>query len=218
MSSSTERSKRQNIPGGAPPGLSPGVWVVATPIGNLSDMTERGRLALEHAHWIACEDTRRTRALLSALSISASDPLGGSRLRRYDRHTAPTLVRQWIQEIKQSGASIAVVSDAGTPAISDPGALLVQVAHEEGVAVTPVPGPSAVAALLSVSGWPEAESFGFLGFLPRSEAAVRESIERLLQWAQIAGRPWVHIALDFRMPRSLPGSRDLRLQRVNKNS
>ncbi|MBU6374503.1 MAG: rRNA small subunit methyltransferase 1 [Bdellovibrionales bacterium] len=193
MSSTAGASKRQKIPGSSVPGLPVGVWVVATPIGNLADLTDRGRLALERAQWIACEDTRRTRSLLSALGLSAVDSSGITRLRRYDRHTEPKLLQEWIQELKGSGHSIAIVSDAGTPAISDPGALLVQIAHQEGVCVTPVPGPSAVAALLSVTGWPDLEAFGFAGFLPRSESILRESLERMSEWAKASKRSWVSI-------------------------
>ena len=172
MKSPAESTKRQKIPSGAPEGLPAGVWVVATPIGNLSDLSPRARTALERADWIACEDTRRTRSLLAALAIPASGRDGGDRLRRFDRHTPEEVVNSWVRELSASGGSIAVVSDAGTPGISDPGALLVRQAIQGGLQVTPVPGPSAVTAFLAVTGWPDADSFCFQGFLPRSPQEI----------------------------------------------
>ena len=193
MESRPHHLKRQKFPHAPAPGLPPGLWVVATPIGNLSDLTERARVALQQARWIACEDTRRTRALLSALQISASIEGQGDRLRRFDRHASPEVAQEWIRELVHSGASMAVVSDAGTPSISDPGAQLVRAAVEAGVQVTPVPGPSAVVALLSACGWPEADSFCFQGFIPRSQDVVGNSIDRFRKWAESSGRAWVSV-------------------------
>jgi 16S rRNA (cytidine1402-2'-O)-methyltransferase len=193
MEPPSERTKRQKIPSGGLPGLPCGLWIVATPIGNLSDLAPRARLALEHADWIACEDTRRTRSLLSALGIPGSREGGGDRLRRFDRHTSPEVVQDWVREIDAAGQSVAVVSDAGTPGISDPGALLVKHAMEAGIRVTPVPGPSAVSAFLSVTGWPDADCFCFQGFLPRQRKALEETLSTTSEWAQGTGRAWISV-------------------------
>jgi len=136
----------------------PGVlYVVATPIGNLEDVTLRALRVLADVDLIAAEDTRRTRILLERHGIAK--PLTAY----YDaveRARAPAIV-----ERLREGASVALVSDAGTPRIADPGYHLVREALAAGVAVIPIPGPSAVTALVSVAGFP-AERFVFEGFLP----------------------------------------------------
>ena len=139
--------------------LPQGLWVVATPIGNLGELSERARGALAQADAIYCEDTRRTGALLTAVGIS------GKSLRRLDAHSGARAVEDAVARL-ESGESFAYVSDAGTPAISDPGSALVAAARARGVRVTPVAGPSAVAALLSVSGF-EGTAFVFRGFFPQ---------------------------------------------------
>lgn len=133
--------------------------VVATPIGNLSDVTPRCRETLAAAALVLCEDTRRTRALLSALEIPAPP------LWRCDANAEAAQVPAVLARLL-AGELVALVSDAGTPAISDPGALLVAAAHAEGLPVYAVAGPSAVAAALSVAGF-QATPFHFLGFPPR---------------------------------------------------
>ncbi|MEN9722666.1 MAG: rRNA ((1402)-2-O)-methyltransferase [Pseudomonadota bacterium] len=181
-------SKRQKFPqktdASSVSGLPSGLWIVATPIGNLSDISERARNALSHASVVLCEDTRRTRALIHALGLSARESEAGDeatrdRLRRFDRHTDLATIDVWISEILNEQKSFAVVSDAGTPGISDPGALLVQRARARGVCITPVPGPSAVTTLMSVAGWPEAEWFQFHGFLPRGHQEIQEVLLRV---------------------------------------
>ncbi len=149
-----------------------GLWVVATPIGNLDDLTPRAAGALEQATWILCEDTRRTAQLLSALGIA----LGKNRLSRFDAHSDAKQVEKWIR-ILQEGASIALVTDAGTPSISDPGSLLVAAAHREGIRVTPVPGVSAVATFLSVAGL-MGSAFYFGGFFPRKSSEQLEVLQK----------------------------------------
>jgi 16S rRNA (cytidine1402-2'-O)-methyltransferase len=129
--------------------MKQGLWVVATPIGNLSDLSARCREALEQAEVILCEDTRRTLNLLRALDIPSD-----GRLKRFDAHTESESTSFWINQLLK-GRKIALVSDAGTPAVSDPGARLVSEARRQGICVTPFPGPSAVMALLSVSGFQE---------------------------------------------------------------
>src|SRR5690242_15912998 len=110
-----KETKRQDLP--------QGLWIVATPIGNLADMTPRGKLALEEADLILCEDTRKGAVLLSALGV----PLGGRSLERMDAHTPTEKMGKWVGFLEE-GRNIALVSDAGTPGISDPGAKLVGLA------------------------------------------------------------------------------------------
>ena len=144
----------------APPGrgaLPAGLYVVATPIGNLEDVTLRALRVLRDADLIAAEDTRRTRILLQAHGLDT--PLVSYHAHNHARQGS-TLLRRL-----QTGARVALVTDAGTPGISDPGFHLVRACREAGVPVVPVPGPSAVAAVLSVAGVP-ADRFVFEGFLP----------------------------------------------------
>ena len=133
------------------------LYVVATPIGNLEDITLRALRVLREVDLIACEDTRRTRALLSHFGIHApvTSYFEGNKLTKGE-----ALVRTLTE-----GQSVALVTDAGTPGISDPGFLLVRAARDAGIVVVPVPGPSAVITALSVAGIP-ADRFVFDGFLP----------------------------------------------------
>ena len=150
-----------------------GLWVVATPIGNLGDLTQRARWILEDAEVFFCEDTRRVRALFSALEI----PAGGKRLERMDQHSSLHQITKWVQEFLFTKPCV-LISDAGTPGVSDPGALLIQCAIENQIPVMPIPGPSAVTALISVSGFSEPD-FCFRGFFPKTEIQRRESIAQL---------------------------------------
>ncbi|MBI3452791.1 MAG: 16S rRNA (cytidine(1402)-2'-O)-methyltransferase [Rhodospirillales bacterium] len=143
--------------------LPAGIYVVATPLGNLGDITRRAQEILAAADIVACEDTRVTRRLLAALGIPAR------RLMRYDDHAAGRTQPALIEAV-QHGGSVALVSDAGTPLIADPGYKLIRAAREAGLAVTAVPGPSAAMAALSVSGLPS-DRFLFLGFLPQKAKA-----------------------------------------------
>src|SRR5579862_7591998 len=133
--------------------------VVGTPIGNLEDMSPRGVRALREATAIYCEDTRRTRALLSALGVPAP------RLARLDAHTELSVAARAADEI-EAGEVVALVSDAGMPCISDPGFLLVKEVAGRGLPTEVVPGPSSVSAALALSGLP-ASQYRFYGFLPR---------------------------------------------------
>ena len=154
----------------------PGIlYVVATPIGNLEDVTLRALRILREVSVVAAEDTRRTSKLLQHYSIpTATTSLHGHN----ERDKAPRLI-----ERLQAGDSIALVSDAGTPAISDPGARLVALAHEAGIAVQPVPGPSAITALVSAAGL-GGDAFTFVGF-PPSRSNNRKN------WLQgLAGHPF----------------------------
>src|SRR5512134_2464855 len=137
--------------------MSGTLYVVATPIGNLEDITLRALRVLREADLIAAEDTRRTARLLQHYSISTPTT---SLHEHNERQKLPMLLERMAR-----GERIALVSDAGTPAISDPGARLVAAAHDHGLRVEPVPGPSAVTAALSASGF-EGNDFWFLGFPP----------------------------------------------------
>lgn len=148
------------------------LYVVATPIGNLADASPRSIDALKRADLIACEDTRTTRTLLARYGVGARTVALHSHNERRAATSLLTALR--------SGKTVALVSDAGTPALSDPGAWLVAEAHRAGISVTPLPGPSAAAAALSVAGFPAAQFF-FAGFLPAAGAARRRALGLLDQ-------------------------------------
>jgi 16S rRNA (cytidine1402-2'-O)-methyltransferase len=150
--------------------LAPGLYIVATPIGNLEDITMRALRVLRSADRIACEDTRQTRKLLDRYSITT--PTISSH-----EHNEAARSGQLIEELK-NGARIAVVSDAGTPGISDPGMVLVSAAVAEGVPVFAIPGASAVLAALVGAGL-STERFSFVGFLPPKAGARRTALEEL---------------------------------------
>ena len=145
------------------------LFVVATPIGNLGDITARALEVLRDSDVVACEDTRRTRALLTHFGLSK--PLVSLPAFDEDNRAGPLLARL------SRGDKVALVTDAGTPAISDPGAILVRRAAAAGVEIVPIPGASAVAAAVSASGL-AADRFVFLGFLPRSGAGRAETLAR----------------------------------------
>jgi 16S rRNA (cytidine1402-2'-O)-methyltransferase len=146
------------------------LYVVATPIGNLEDMSSRAREVLAAADVVAAEDTRHSGTLLSHFGIKT--PL----ISLHD-HNEAERTAQLIPRL-QAGDSIALISDAGTPLISDPGFDLVRAARAAGITVTPIPGASALVAALSVSGLPT-DRFVFEGFLPAKSAARRERLQAL---------------------------------------
>lgn len=146
------------------------LFVVATPIGNLDDLTFRATKCLKEVALIACEDTRRTSKLLNHLGIKKP-------LISCFEHNELARIDELLGKLAR-GDDIALVSDAGTPTISDPGFALVRAAHERGIRVSPVPGPSALMAALSVSGLPTDE-FLFAGFLPRTGSARRTRLQAL---------------------------------------
>ena len=143
--------------------------VVATPIGNLSDLTPRMREALESADLIAAEDTRVTMKLLNRMEIKK--PMVSCHRHNEDMR-APQLVARMLAE----DLTVALTCDAGTPAVSDPGHLLVRAAWEAGIPVTPVCGPSAVTTALSAAGF-DAREFAFYGFLPREKKTLGEKLD-----------------------------------------
>jgi len=150
--------------------LQPGLYLVATPIGNLADITLRALETLAGADAIACEDTRITRRLTERYAISAE-------LTPYHEHNAAAARPKLLQRIAD-GQAIALVSDAGTPLISDPGFKLVREACTAGLAVTALPGPSSVLAALTVAGLPT-DRFYFAGFLPAKQTARRARLAEL---------------------------------------
>jgi 16S rRNA (cytidine1402-2'-O)-methyltransferase len=147
------------------------LWLVGTPLGNLGDLSERARERLAAVDVVACEDTRRTRALLTHLGIT------GTRLVSFFEGNEERRVPELLEELR-AGHDVALVSDAGMPGLSDPGYGLVSAALREELSVDVVPGPSAVVAALVVSGLP-ADRFVFEGFLPRRTGPRRARLEGL---------------------------------------
>jgi 16S rRNA (cytidine1402-2'-O)-methyltransferase len=148
------------------------LYLVATPIGNLDDITLRAREVLGTVSRVLAEDTRRTRILLDHLKVRT--PLVS--LHAHNEASRIERVLSWLEE----GESLALVSDAGTPLVSDPGARLVRAVTQAGYEVVPVPGPSAVLAALVASGLP-AERFTFLGFLPRKGRERRDLLHQVAE-------------------------------------
>jgi 16S rRNA (cytidine1402-2'-O)-methyltransferase len=148
------------------------LWIVATPIGSLGDLGERARAILEEVDLILAEDTRRARKLLSGFGIPA-----GGRLRSLHEHNEARRVERVLEELA-AGRSAALISDAGTPALSDPGFLLVRAARRQGFEVLSVPGPSAFTAALAASGQPPLPSL-LVGFLPPRPGSRRRRIREL---------------------------------------
>ena len=146
--------------------------IVSTPIGNLGDLSVRAASALEQADIIACEDTRTTRKLLALTGRTTA-----ARLVPYHDHNGATMRPRLLADIAD-GKVVVLVSDAGTPLISDPGYKLVAACHEHGFTVTSIPGPSAPLAALAVSGLPS-DQFMFAGFLPSTAKACRNAIQQV---------------------------------------
>ena len=150
--------------------LEPALYLVATPIGNLGDITLRALETLAAADVVAAEDTRVTRVLLDRFAIAA-------RPYAYHEHNADDVGPKLIEALAQ-GKSVALVSDAGTPLVSDPGYRLVKETVAAGYKVVPIPGPSSTITALSASGLPS-DSFYFAGFLPQKEKARRDRLEEV---------------------------------------
>jgi 16S rRNA (cytidine1402-2'-O)-methyltransferase len=164
--------------------------VCATPIGNLEDVTLRVLRELAEADVVLCEDTRHTRVLLDRHGIRPG------KLVSYHRHNEARRTEEVLEQLR-AGARVALVSDAGLPAVSDPGTRLVAAARHAGLPVTVLPGPSAVATALVASGL-ASDRYQFVGYLPRGEKA-REGL-----WAEL-GR-WPYTAVAFESPKRLPAS------------
>lgn len=137
--------------------MSGTLYLVATPIGNLEDISARALRVLREADLILAEDTRVSGKLLARFEVKT--PMAA-----HQAHTRPDKLHSFIGQLK-AGESLALVTDAGTPGIQDPGGLLVEMAHEADIPVIPIPGPSALTAALSGAGFP-ADTFTFIGFLP----------------------------------------------------
>lgn len=150
--------------------LAPGLYLVATPIGNLEDITLRALRVLKSADLIACEDTRQTQKLLNHYGIS-------TRTTSYHEHNEMTRAPELVVELEQ-GARISLVTDAGSPGISDPGFRLITLAIRHHVPVVPIPGASAFLAALVASGLPT-DSFRFSGFLPAKRGQRRKFLESI---------------------------------------
>ncbi len=146
------------------------LYVVATPIGNLGDISERARDVLKNADLIAAEDTRHSKKLLSHLSISTP-------LQAYHDHNERSSAAKFLRYLEE-GKSIALISDAGTPLLNDPGFQLLKLAHQQHIKVVPVPGPSALVSALSVAGL-SADRFVFDGFLPDKQQARIKRLQSL---------------------------------------
>ncbi|EYC50005.1 16S rRNA methyltransferase [Hylemonella gracilis str. Niagara R] len=157
-----------------PPGT---LYVVATPIGNLADITLRALYVLRLADVLACEDTRHTQSLLRAYGIEKS----GASLMAVHQHNEQEAAQQVIAHLRE-GLRVAYVSDAGTPAVSDPGARLVAAVRAEGLPVMPLPGASSVTAALSAAGAvDESGSFVFAGFLPAKTGERAQAVQSLAE-------------------------------------
>ncbi len=154
---------------------SPALYVVATPLGNLGDLGERARTVLREVPWVAAEDTRHSQPLLAHCGSAA-------RLLAAHEHNEREAAEKIVARL-QVGEAVALVSDAGTPAVSDPGARIVAAVRAAGHRVIPVPGPCAAVAALSASGFDDSR-FLFCGFLPPRTAARRQALEALR--AQVA--------------------------------
>ncbi len=172
------------------------IYLVPTPIGNIEDITVRALRVLGEVELVACEDTRRTGKLLERLQIKKP-------LLSYHEHNESRRARQLVERA-QAGDSIAVVTDAGTPGIADPGYRVVQAAVAAGVPIVALPGPNAAIAALSVAGLPTHE-FTFKGFLPRSRERRRKSINLLRSTV----RTTVFYETPHRIAQALEDIRDL---------
>ena len=155
--------------------LAPGLYLVATPIGNLEDITLRAVRVLKQADLIACEDTRQTQKLLNHYGIDTPTI-------SYHEHNEAARAAELVEKLAH-GSRIAAVSDAGTPGISDPGFRLVSLAIDRGLPVVPIPGASAFVSALVASGLPSA-AFSFRGFLSPKSAARRRELEQIRSSAQ----------------------------------
>lgn len=172
------------------------LFSVATPIGNLNDLTFRALEVLKKADRIACEDTRRTLQLLRHFGIEK--PLVTIFGPKEKRET-PAILR-----LLEEGKSVALVTDAGTPGLSDPGNFLVRSARERGFRIEPVPGASAVAAIVSASGVCE-DGFIFLGFLPRKKSKIKRQLAQALS----AERAVIFYESPFRVVETLEIAREI---------
>ena len=171
--------------------ISPGtLWVCATPIGNLDDVSPRLLQTLREVAQICAEDTRHTGKLLARFEIKTPQT-------SVHQHTSLAKIAVLVERL-QNGESMALVTDAGTPGVSDPGPVLVQAAATAGVVVSPIPGPCALVAALSVSGF-DAQRFSFLGFLPRKPGKIRKTFVAAYE----RGETFIFYESPFRVAKTL---------------
>lgn len=166
------------------------LWVCATPLGHLDDASPRLLQTLREVALICAEDTRHTQKLLSRFEISTS-------YTSLNEHASPAKIEAMVEKLL-AGDDLALVTDAGTPGVSDPGPALVRAAASRGVKVSPVPGPCALVAALSVSGF-DAQRFSFLGFLPRKPGKIRKVFAQALE----RGETVVFYESPFRVAKTL---------------
>lgn len=172
------------------------LFVVATPIGNLEDITMRALKVLRNVHVIACEDTRKSRILLHRWEIR-------QRLLSFHKFSEARKMQLVLDRLEQ-GQDVAIISDAGTPAIADPGARVVRAALDAGYKVVPIPGPSAVAAALSVSGV-DCSTFHYLGFVPRKDEERRSFFDSVAK----SGRTSIFFETPHRIEQTLKIAADI---------
>ena len=146
------------------------LYIVATPIGNLGDITFRAVEILKSVDFILCEDTRISLKLLNLLNIK-------NKLISFYQSKEKTFADKIVEKIKYKDTSVALITDNGTPSISDPGYLLVKKCYENGIEVIPIPGPSALTAALSICGFSTDKSY-FLGFLPKKKGKKRKELQK----------------------------------------
>ena len=149
--------------------IEPGLYVVSTPIGNLDDVSKRQQDILSSSDYILCEDTRVTSKLLNHLNIK-------KKLISYHSFNELKKTNDLINDLKENRI-LSLVSDAGTPALSDPGRVIISKCHEEGIKVIPIPGPSAITAAVSVSGF--SDNFYFCGFLPKKNKEIDDYLSKI---------------------------------------
>ena len=192
---------RETIGNGRIRRMSGTLYIVATPIGNLEDITQRALRVLREVELIACEDTRRTRTLLNHFGIS-------TKTISYHEHNEIERAKHLV-ELLESGKDIALVSDAGTPLISDPGFRILNAAINRGLAVVPVPGACAAIAALSASGL-ASDQFWFRGFLPARSPARRARLQeaRAIKWTLIFYEAPHRIVATLKDARDVLGDRD----------
>ncbi len=191
---SPDRDPERRSEPGAP--IRGTLYVVGTPIGHLDDISLRALEVLSGASLVACEDTRVTRGLMSRHGLKARVL---SCHRYNERRRAPEIL-----DVLGRGGDVAYVTDGGTPGVSDPGALLIRIARDEGHRVVPIPGPSAVTALLSVSGW-DSTPFTFLGFLPQRRSERRRALESV----RAESRPLLFFESPHRLQSALEDALDI---------
>lgn len=177
------------------PGFEPALYLVATPIGNLSDITERARSILLHADRVYCEDTRQTMNLFRAMGDEKAPDL-----QRFDQHTQVQQIENWADQWIAEPKVWAVVTDAGTPGISDPGSEWVRVARSKNIPVIAIPGASSLVSFLSIAGMKAAE-FAFLGFFPREKKDQKKLFEQMEKISEI--RSWIFFESPKRLDKTL---------------